>query len=84
MSYKLDKVYYSSYEYPNPDRSKLNVRIASITLGCNFPSSKLQLITNLVASMNEKRKEYEPKIKLKRVRISENNMFGLEYVPIEI
>ncbi|HBC3902217.1 tetratricopeptide repeat protein [Vibrio harveyi] len=84
MSYKLDKVYYSSYEYPNPDRSKLNVRIASITLGCNFPSSKLQLITNLVTSMNEKRKEYEPKIKLKRVRISENNMFGLEYVPIEI
>lgn len=84
MSYKLDKVYYSSYEYPNPDRSKLNVRIASITLGCNFPSSKLQLITNLVANMNEKKKEYEPKIKLKRVRISENNMFGLEYVPIEI
>ncbi|EGR3214438.1 hypothetical protein DLI07_01965, partial [Vibrio parahaemolyticus] len=84
ISYKLDKVYYSSYEYPNPDRSKLNARIASITLGCNFPPSKLQLITNLVASMNEKRTEYETKIKLKQARISENNMFGLEYVPIEI
>ncbi|MUL01887.1 DUF2971 domain-containing protein [Aliivibrio fischeri] len=84
MSYKLDKAYYSSYEYPNPDRSKINVRISCITLGCNFPCSKLQLITNLVVTMNEKRKDYEPKIILRQAKISDDNLFGVEYVPIEI
>lgn len=84
MSYKLDKVYYSRYKYPNPDRSKLNARISSITLGCNFPCSKLQLITNLVASMNEKREDHASKVILKQAVISDDNLFSLEYVPIEI
>ncbi|MFN3014479.1 DUF2971 domain-containing protein [Vibrio coralliilyticus] len=84
MSYKLDKIYYSAHEYPNPDRSKLNVRILSITLGCNFDPSKLQLMKNLVKSINEKAKEHEPKVELKQARISANNMFGLEYILIDV
>jgi hypothetical protein len=46
------------------------VRISYITLRCNFPCSTLQLITNLVVTMNEKRKDYEPKIILRQAKIS--------------
>ncbi|EOY4668750.1 DUF2971 domain-containing protein [Vibrio alginolyticus] len=84
MSYKEDKVYYDRYEYPNPDRTKINAEVVSITLGVNFDESKVPLIISFIKSANGKRKEYENKIKLKRAVISENNIFGLEYVNIDI
>lgn len=84
ISYKVDKAYYESYQYPNPDRSKVNVQVVSITLGYKFPDSKLQLIKNLVMSINLKRKEYEPKVQLKKAQISGKNLFALEYVVIDI
>lgn len=84
ISYKIDKAYYESYQYPNPDRSKINAQVVSITLGYKFPDSKLQLIKNLVASINARRKEHEPKVQLKKAQISEKNLFALEYVTIDI
>lgn len=82
MAYKMDKVHYSKYEYPNPNRKVINAQVVSITLGCNFPDSKIQLIRNLVVSMNDKRKCHEQKIALRKAQISEENLFELEYISI--
>ncbi|NGZ65340.1 DUF2971 domain-containing protein, partial [Vibrio aestuarianus subsp. cardii] len=84
MSYKMDKVYYDKHEYPNPDRSKINAEVVSITLGYNFDESKIPLIVNFIKSVNEKKKSFENKIKLKKAIISESNIFGLECIDIDI
>ncbi|TOA75626.1 hypothetical protein CGK22_05825, partial [Vibrio parahaemolyticus] len=80
--YKKDKVYYENYERPLIDRNKINAQIISITLGCKFPESKMNLIVNLVKNMNEKRKDHEPLVKVRQAKISDNSIFGLEYVDI--
>ncbi len=82
LSYKKDKVYYENYERPLIDRNKINAQIISITLGCKFPESKMNLIVNLVKNMNEKRKDHEPLVKVRQAKISDNSIFGLEYVDI--
>lgn len=79
LSHGQDKVFYDGYDYPNPDRSKLNACVTSITLGCNFPQSKIDLVTNLVNGLNQKRKAHQPKIRLRQARISDDNVFGIEY-----
>lgn len=84
MSYKMDKVYYDKHEYPNPDRSKINAEVVSITLGYNFDESKIPLIVNFIKSVNEKKKSFENEVKLKKAIISESNIFGLEYIDIDI
>lgn len=82
LSYKKDKVYYENYERPLIDRNKINAQIISITLGCKFPESKMNLIVNLVKNMNEKRKDHEPLVKIRQAKISDNSIFGLEYIDI--
>ncbi len=84
MSYKMDKVYYDKYGYPNPDRSKINAEVVSITLGYNFDESKIPLIVNFIKSSNEKKKEYQNKITLRKAVISDNNIFGLEYIDVDV
>lgn len=82
LSYEKEKVYYENYERPFIDRNKINAQIISITLGCKFPESKMNLIVNLVKNMNEKRKDHEPLVKIRKAKISDNSIFGLEYVDI--
>ncbi|MFV0574685.1 MAG: DUF2971 domain-containing protein [Vibrio sp.] len=82
ISYKKDKVYYETYQYPNPDKRKINTDIVSITLGCNFDKSKIPLIVNFIEGENKKIQEREHKIKLRQAIISEDNIFGLEYIEI--
>ncbi|HHG3100637.1 TPA: DUF2971 domain-containing protein, partial [Vibrio parahaemolyticus] len=82
LSYKKDKVYYENYERPLIDRNKINAQIISITLGCKFPESKMNLIVNLVKNMNEKRKDHDPLVKIRQAKISDNSIFGLEYIDI--
>lgn len=82
LSYKLNKIYYDRYQYPNPDRSKLNARVIGITLGCNFPDSKIDFIKKIIIDINRTRSE--AKIYLKRAKVSENNLFSLDYDFLEI
>lgn len=84
LSYKKDKLYYENYDYPDHDRNKINARIVSITLGCQFDESKKPLIINLIKNANEQRKSYEPVISLRQAKISESNVFKLEYINIEL
>jgi hypothetical protein len=84
LSYQKDKVYYENYDYPNHDREKVNAKILSITLGCNFDESKKPLVVNFIRNVNDKRKDYDQKIKLRQAKILENNLFGLEYIDINI
>jgi hypothetical protein len=84
LSYKRDKVYYEKYDYPNHDRKKINCHVLSVTLGCNFNESKKPLVINLIKKINETRGDYDDKIKLRQSVESKNNMFGLEYVYIDI
>ena len=73
------KVGYTSYEYPNFDRSKINARIISITLGYRFPEDKKGLISNLIKTINSQLKPYDEKIKLKQAYIDEFNNFSIVY-----
>lgn len=84
LSYKKDKLYYENYDYPEHDRSKINAQIVSITLGCQFDESKKPLIINLIKNANEQRKSHEPIISLRQAKISESNVFKLDYVNIEL
>lgn len=84
LSYKKDKLYYENYDYPEHDRSKINAQIVSITLGCQFDESKKPLIINLIKNANEQRKSHEPTISLRQAKISESNVFKLDYVNIEL
>ncbi len=78
-----NKVSYQSYQYPNPDYSKINAMVMSITLGYKFPHDKKALIVHLVESINSKRAEYEPKIVLKEAYIAEDNNFSIQYRDLE-
>lgn len=79
-----EKIYFESFDYPNTDRSKINARICSISLGCEFPDDKIKLIANIANTINSNRKSYEPKITLREAFISQNNCFALEYRDIDI
>ncbi|MCW3172944.1 DUF2971 domain-containing protein [Shewanella subflava] len=79
-----EKINFESFDYPNTDRSKINARICSITLGCEFPNDKRKLIANLANTINLKRKNHVPKITLREAFISQNNCFTLEYRDIDI
>ncbi|MEI7065127.1 DUF2971 domain-containing protein [Dickeya chrysanthemi] len=80
LSYKNDKVFYEKYNYPYHDKNKINAQILSITLGCNFPESKIELIKNIVETMNKNRYEHEENILLRKAIISKSNIFSLEYI----
>lgn len=84
LSYKKDKLYYENYDYPDHDRSKINARIISVTLGCQFDEAKKPLIINLIKNANEQRKSHEPIISLRQAKISESNVFKLDYVNIDL
>lgn len=79
-----EKINFESFEYPNTDRTKINARICSITLGCDFPDDKRKLIANIVNTINSKREDYVPKVLLREAFISQDNCFALEYRDIDI
>lgn len=79
FSNQRETVSFYSFDYPDNDRSKMNARICSITLGCKFPENKKQLIVNLVHLINSNRNSYEPLVTLREAYIPEANSFALEY-----
>lgn len=79
-----NKVEFTTYEYPNPDRSKINANIRCITLGLLFPENKKKLIGNLVQALNNKLSPYEQKIIVRQAFMCEDNNFTLEYKDIEL
>lgn len=84
ISYKKNKIQYEKYEYPDPDKEKLNVKIESITLGCNFDSSKKDMIINIIKNINKNKNPLDKNITLKEAYISNKNPFILEYKLIKI
>lgn len=79
-----EKINFESFEYPNTDRTKINARICSITLGCDFPDDKRKLIANIANTINSKRECHVPKVTLREAFISQDNCFALEYRDIDI
>lgn len=84
VSYQASKVYYERYSFPKPDRSKVNARVLGITLGCNFPDSKIDLIKKIITDLNENRNVAEPKVYLKKAKVTEEKLFTLDYEIIDI
>lgn len=84
ISYKKDKVYFERFNYPQRDRSKINAEIRSVTLGCKFPEEKINLVMNIISTINEKKGEHESNIKIRKARISNDNPFKLEYFDIDL
>ncbi|PTP83174.1 DUF2971 domain-containing protein [Vibrio splendidus] len=79
-----EKINFESFDYPNTDRTKINARICSITLGCDFPKDKRKLVANIANTINSNRECYEPKVTLREAFISQDNCFALEYRDIDI
>ncbi|CAH7233421.1 conserved hypothetical protein [Vibrio chagasii] len=79
-----EKINFESFEYPNTDRTKINARICSITLGCDFPDDKRKLIANITNTINSNRESHVPKVTLREAFISQDNCFALEYRDIDI
>lgn len=79
-----EKINFESFNYPNTDRTKINARICSITLGCDFPCDKRKLIANIANTINSNRESHEPKVTLREAFISQDNCFTLEYRDIDI
>lgn len=84
FSFLKNKVEFTEYKYPNPDRSKINAKIQSITLGLQFPDDKKKLISNLVQAMNSKLPLYEKKISVRQAFMCEDNNFSLQYKDIKL
>ncbi|EXB91065.1 TPA: DUF2971 domain-containing protein [Acinetobacter baumannii] len=74
-----NKVEFETYKYPNPDRTKINASIKSITLGLNFPEDKKKLIGIIVNTLNAKKLPHESKISVKQAFLCEDNSYALEY-----
>ncbi|WP_216072371.1 hypothetical protein, partial [Acinetobacter baumannii] len=74
-----NKVEFDTYKYPNPDRTKINASIQSITLGLKFPEEKKKLIGIIVNTLNARKLPHEDKIKVKQAFLCENNNYSLEY-----
>lgn len=79
-----EKINFESFEYPNTDRTKINARICSITLGCDFPDDKRKLIVNIANTINSNRESHEHKVTLREAFISQDNCFALVYRDIDI
>ncbi|NOI55381.1 DUF2971 domain-containing protein [Vibrio crassostreae] len=79
-----EKIDFESFEYPNTDRTKINARICSITLGCDFPDDKRKLIANITNTINSNRESHVPKVTLREAFISQDNGFALEYRDLDI
>ncbi|MDM8491363.1 DUF2971 domain-containing protein [Acinetobacter baumannii] len=74
-----NKVEFDTYKYPNPDRTKINASIQSITLGLKFPEEKKKLIGIIVNTLNARKLPHEDKIKVKQAFLCDNNNYSLEY-----
>ena len=79
-----EKINFETFNYPNVDRTKINARVCSITLGCDFPRDKRKLIANIANTINSNRENHEPKVTLREAFISQHNCFALEYRDIDI
>lgn len=79
-----NKVEFDKYDYPNPDRSKINASVISITLGLNFPEDKKKLLKNIISLLNNRKSSYEPKIIVKQAFLSETNCYSLVYKDINL
>ena len=84
FSNRSEKVSFEIFDYPNNDRSKINARVCSITLGYKFPDHKKQLIANIVKLINSSRMNHEPQVTLSEAYISDDNRFALKYREIGI
>lgn len=84
ISYKRDKVYFEKCNHIKRDRNKINAEILSVTLGCKFPEAKLNLIKNIISTINNRKGSYEPKIKIRKAIISKDNPFKLEYFDLNL
>lgn len=84
ISYKRDKVYFEKCNHIQRDRNKINAEILSITLGCKFPEAKLNLIKNIISTINNRKGAHEPKIKMRKAMISKDNPFKLEYFDLNL
>ncbi|WP_264875397.1 DUF2971 domain-containing protein [Vibrio agarivorans] len=73
------KVFYQSYSYPHQDRSKINARIVSITMGYKFDEQKKPLLARIVDAINSTRPEYEPKVMIREAYVSESDIFSVKY-----
>ena len=79
FSHKKEKVFYENYSYPNVNLDKINASVKSITLGLKFPKDKIQLVKNIIQSINRNRSEHIPSIMLKQAELDPNNQFELIY-----
>lgn len=79
FTYLNKKVEFDTYKYPNPDRTKINASIKSITLGLNFPEEKKKLIGIIVNTLNARKLPHEAKISVKQAFLCEDNSYSLEY-----
>ncbi|WP_171496555.1 DUF2971 domain-containing protein [Acinetobacter nosocomialis] len=84
FTFLRQKVEFESYKYPNPDRSKINASIRSITLGLNFPEDKKKLLGNLIKTLNFRRLSYEPEIIVKQAYLCDENSYSLKYREIQL
>ncbi|MCY9829184.1 DUF2971 domain-containing protein [Vibrio chagasii] len=78
-----EKIHFESFNYPDTDRTKINARISSITLGCDFPDNKRKLIAKIASIINSYRDPHEPKVMLREAFISQDNAFALEYRDVD-
>ncbi|MBU3847815.1 MAG: DUF2971 domain-containing protein [Candidatus Acinetobacter avistercoris] len=84
FSFLENKVGFTRSNYLNLDRSKINARVKSITLGLQFPEDKKKLIGNIVQSLNSKLSPDDPEILVRQAFICENNNFALIYKDITL
>ncbi|MGN5127210.1 tetratricopeptide repeat protein [Aeromonas sp. 30P] len=84
ISYKRDKVYFEKCNHIQRDRNKIHAEILSITLGCKFPEAKLNLIKNIISTINNRKGAHEPKIKMRKAMISKDDPFKLEYFDLNL
>lgn len=74
-----DKISYELFDFPNHDRKKINATISTITMGYKFPKDKKQLMQTVVAAINGKRPDHEPRINLREAYLSEDDRFTIKY-----
>ena len=83
FSNRSEKVGFEIFDYPNNDRSKINARVCSITIGYKFPEDKKLLISNIITLINSSRQSHEPRVTLREAYVSDDNRFALKYREID-
>ncbi|MHA2936662.1 DUF2971 domain-containing protein [Vibrio sp. RC27] len=73
------KVYFESYNYKDDNKDKINARIVSITLGCEFPKSEMKNVHEIVDLINSKLPCHEAPVIIKQADIPDYNLYTLEY-----